>query len=141
MFNRMPKSARTHCSGDDQKAYVECNTATRMFCVVVKDVDFINIPEGFPDISIKHNVDRSVSIDFTVSTDNPTAKSQVNNFNAIMGKLNDQSWNSKFYLDRIDFFINHCKRFVEVSLSQSLKSSDERIPHFHEINDRDNLAY
>ncbi|WP_454783359.1 hypothetical protein [Legionella sp. WA2022007384] len=126
----MPKTIKNNCPGDEN-AYVEFNRELKMFRAVVKDVEFFDTPKNLTHVLIDFNRDEErVELSLIISENESEAKNQLNEFQKVVGKLNDTSFFNKFYLSRTDFFQKQCKHFVGMfsNLSTEKKSATNN-PH------------
>lgn len=95
---------------------IQSNPETGIFIAIHQDVPFFELDDYKDHIKesfqIEHDSDKStVKIKLTFSQTN--AVELKNNFASLMGKLNQLSSLTRFYLDRTHFFNAQCKNFSE----------------------------
>ncbi|RAP37990.1 hypothetical protein B1207_03100 [Legionella quinlivanii] len=112
------KFNRTNCR-DDAKAYVEYNAGSRLFRVVVEDVDFFSYEKKQDHGFTAKLENKTVQIEMSVSEDSAKAESQFKGLKNFIARLGTDSHNNKFYLSRADFFQRQCDAFEKLLFNRS----------------------
>lgn len=112
----------------DQNVYVDRDDRKRTLTAKVTDArsnyGIEEIAAKYPSLTvtvqgnetIAPDVDKSaytVSIELKISDDLGQAKEQMSTFASLLSKLNNENFNSYFYLNRTDFFNRQCKNMVD----------------------------
>jgi hypothetical protein len=125
MFRALPTTpVKTHYNSNAD-VYVETNKDKKTFSIVVSNCASFTTPEkiNLDGSNITYSSEeRTVRLDLTITD----ADLQIKQLASLLAKLNSESFNNHFYLDRTEFFNSQFKSFVKQYLETALKPAQTK---------------